>query len=98
MTLDKVICCYEDYEELVSHVINKSNKWIAYSLPADIWWVKLGHKMKGLANLFIKNSVQTFIHPVLEIEKMISKKGFRKIYEDRKREWLTLMFEKDTAS
>ena len=95
VTLDKVICCYEDYQVLVNHAIDKATRWIAYSVPDDKWWVKLVHKMKVFTKLFIKNSMRTYIHPVLEIEQMIAKKGFIKIYEKRKREWLTLIFERN---
>ena len=40
VVLDKVICCYPDFHTQIGSAATKAEKWIAYSLPVDIWWVK----------------------------------------------------------
>jgi len=94
VTLDKVICCYPDFEQLVSSSIQKCKKYYAYVIPIDTWWVKLFHYSAGKIGKILGNQFETFIHPTGEIEKMVINHNFKKIYRKQRREWLTVVFEK----
>ncbi len=94
VTLDKVICCYENYEELVVHSVKKAKKWYAYSVPRDVWWVKFVHYFEQKIKWIKGNPFRTFVHPTQKIESIISQKGFKKIYNHFNREWQTVVFEK----
>ena len=41
VTLDKVICCYDDMSELVRLSSKLSRKIYAVIYPRDVWWTKL---------------------------------------------------------
>ena len=47
VTLDRVICCYPDMEQLVSHAAEKTHHLLGAVYPRDVWWVRLG---VGLVN------------------------------------------------
>lgn len=94
VALDKVICCYEDYEQLVRRSLAKAERWYAYSIPRNVWWVRLAHwlekqvkKLKGKTNTF-------HLHPTEQIERLAEEAGFRKIEQRHQLEWLIVVFEK----
>jgi len=93
VTMDKVICCYQDYRPLVKLSLQKARKLYAYTIPRDLWWVKAVNKVESLIKSF-SNYLQTHIHPTAEIEEMVVSYGFRKIYQKSHREWLTVIYSK----
>ena len=97
VSLDKVICCYKNYEGLINHSVKKAKKWYAYSVPRDIWWVKFVHWFEQKIKWLKGNPFRTYVHPTHKIEAIISQNGFRKIYNHFDREWQTVVFEKITA-
>ena len=94
VTLDKVICCYPDYKELVSQSVSKAKKYYAYIIPRDIWWVKIGLWIDDKFRALRKSKFKTYAHPVSEINTLIEKEGFNQIERTHKREWLIALFEK----
>jgi hypothetical protein len=42
VTLDRVVCCYPDYEALIRHAAELAEKRFAYSYPRDRWFVQTG--------------------------------------------------------
>ena len=95
VTLDKVICCYKNYEELVQLSVQKTSKWYAYSIPRDVWWVKWVHLLKEKIDLLKGDTFRTYVHPAGKIENLVIANGFKKIHESKKREWQTVIFEKN---
>ncbi len=93
VTMDKVICCYQDYRPLVKLSLQKARKVYAYTIPRDIWWVKAVNKVESLIKSFT-NYLRTHIHPTAEIEEMVVSQGFTKIYQKTHREWLTVIYSK----
>jgi magnesium-protoporphyrin O-methyltransferase len=93
VTMDKVICCYQDYRPLVKLSLKKARKLYAYTIPRDLWWVKAVNKVESLIKYF-GNYLRTHIHPTAEIEEMVVSQGFRKIYQKTHREWLTVIYSK----
>lgn len=94
VTLDKVICCYPDYEALVRLSIEKARKYFAFILPRDTWWVKLVEFLEQPRRRWQGKTCKTFVHPVAKIEQLVTAAGFRKIEQITQREWLILVFEK----
>jgi 16S rRNA G966 N2-methylase RsmD len=94
VTLDKVICCYPDYEALVRLSIEKANKYYAFILPQDKWWVKLVEFFEQPRRRWQGKTCKTFVHPVAKIEQLVAAAGFRKIEQITQREWLIVVFEK----
>lgn len=95
VTLDKVICCYGDYEGLVQTSISKANCWYAYTVPRSVWWVKLVNYVDQFIQKFRKIPFKMFIHPTKSIEEMVKKAGFKKIKQFYQREWLIVLFERE---
>lgn len=94
VTLDKVICCYPDYEALVRLSLSKCRKYYACVLPRDVWWVHAGEWLKSWERRLKGKPFATYIHPVEAIEQMVLAAGFRKIGQQHRKEWRIAVFEK----
>lgn len=92
VTLDKVICCYEHFKDLVLHSLNKTKKWYVYSLPRDVWWVKLAHFLKEYRVRNRPECFRSFIHPVHAIESLIEQQGFQKHWQGTRAQWLYTIY------
>ena len=94
VVLDKVICCYKDYEMLVKQSVAKAGKWYAFTLPRDVWWVRWVHGTEQFFKRRKPNYFPSFVHPTTDVEQMVREAGFVKKSETTQREWQTFVFEK----
>ncbi len=94
VTLDKVICCYENFQELVQYSLAKATKWYAYTIPRNVWWVKLGHFLKEYKFRKRPDDFRSFVHPVHTIESLIEEQGFKKYSQRTKAEWLYTLYQR----
>jgi magnesium-protoporphyrin O-methyltransferase len=75
VTLDRVVCCYPQYESLLDQVLIHAQAGIALSYPRDRWYVRLGMWL-GNAGRTRKSGFRTFVHPPAHIQKTIERAGF----------------------
>lgn len=92
--LDKVICCYPNYRDLVTLSAAKASRWYAFVIPRDVWWVKVFAGLKEFFQLFSSNAFRTYIHPEADIGRLVVSAGFEKIQEQKNREWLTVIYQR----
>ena len=78
VTLDRVICCYNDMEKLVSLSAARARKLYGLVYPRDAWWVKIG---LGILNFFFRlqrNPMRTFTHATKAVEALVSSNGLKR--------------------
>ena len=92
--MDKVICCYANYQELILATCEKAKHYLAYSLPADLWWVRVALKVSQKWRQLRGVNFDTFVHSTDAVEMLVLANGFRKVKEVRRREWLYVLFER----
>jgi magnesium-protoporphyrin O-methyltransferase len=78
VTLDRVICCYDDMEKLVSLSSARARKFYAVVYPRHTWWVKIGIQILNFFFRLRKSPFRTFAHPTQAVEKIIKENGFSK--------------------
>ncbi len=94
VTLDKVICCYENYEDLIRYSSAKAKHWYAFTLPRHRWWVRWGQGIYQAANRLLGRSFTTYVHPTARIEEILQQAGFQKRRQSVRFFWTTMLFEK----
>jgi len=57
ITLDKVICCYEDMRELVGKSSANARKYYGVIYPVDRWWM---HMLAKVGNVLVKFKSREF--------------------------------------
>jgi magnesium-protoporphyrin O-methyltransferase len=95
VTLDKVICCYPDYQGLLTAATERAGKHLALVFPRDILPVKL---VLGLGNLWLKlrgSDFRVYAHPSEKVFGLIEAQGLKRVASDRHFIWQMAVFERD---
>ena len=78
VTLDRVVCCYPNMRELLKAASSKSRMAIAMTYPRDVWWTRAAVKVAIFFQGLGKDPFRVFVHPVAEMEVLLSEEGFRR--------------------
>ena len=92
VTLDKVICCYDDMYELVSLSSKLARKIYALIYPRDEWWTKLALPIMNLYPKIKGSSFRVFIHPTKKVEEIIFGNGLKRYYYAKTLFWQVAIF------
>ena len=95
--LDKVLCCYADFEELIRQSTQKAQQWYVYSLPRAGWLSRVYFFFDTLPNRIRGKHLPLHFHPHAEVEARIRATGFAKQSETRAGYWRIVVFRKDRA-
>lgn len=93
--LDKVICCYPDWERLVGRSLEKTRRVYALTIPREWLLTRLG---LGAVRWGLNRTgccYQPFIHDPVQIEMHVRASGFRRVYEATTLFWLTQVHARD---
>lgn len=63
VTLDKVICCYDDMPALVELSSRLARKMYGVIYPRDVWWTRMALPILNLFSRISGSSFRVFIHP-----------------------------------
>ena len=94
VTLDKVICCYDDMSELVRLSSKLSLKIYAVIYPRDAWWTKLALLFINFYPIIMGSPFRVFIHPTKKVEEIIFRNGLKRDYYDTTLFWQVAIFTK----
>lgn len=87
VTLDRVVCCYPDYKELIGKSVVKAGKVYALVFPRDLWVIRQGLKLMNWIFKAQKSLYVAYIHPVAEIDRIIRASGFSAAYQHSTLGW-----------
>lgn len=76
VTLDKVVCCYPDYQLILDNASEKAKDYIILSYPLSNWMSRVVNAVGRLYFYFKKSAFKTYIHPSAKIQGLLSSKGF----------------------
>ena len=94
VTLDKVICCYDDMSELVGLSSKLARKIYAVIYPRDVWWTKLALPFMNFYPILKGSSFRVFIHPTEKVEEIIFGNGLKCKYYATTFFWQVAIFTK----
>lgn len=75
VTLDRVICCYDDMPGLVAPSAARARRFYGAVYPRDTWWVRAG---LAVANRLLRlrgSLFRTFVHPTAAVDAEVRKQG-----------------------
>jgi magnesium-protoporphyrin O-methyltransferase len=84
VTLDRVICCYDDMPNLVRLSAEKARRFYGLVYPRDRWWIRLGMSIYyNFRFLLQRNPMRNFVHPTEAVEAVVRKSGLeRRFYRE----------------
>ncbi|MFL5488281.1 MAG: class I SAM-dependent methyltransferase [Gemmatimonadaceae bacterium] len=78
VTLDRVICCYPDMEELVDASAAKARRLYGAVYPRERWVFKVWIAVENLFRRVRGNPFRTYIHPIGAIESILKRHGLER--------------------
>jgi magnesium-protoporphyrin O-methyltransferase len=78
VTLDRVICCYSNMEQLVDASAAKARRLYGAVYPRERWLFKVWIALENLARRILGNPFQTYIHPISGIDRTLERNGLRR--------------------
>ena len=97
VTLDRVICCYPDYEGLLHATTRLARRYYVLSFPHDRWYVRAHTAWQNFGRRRKGNPFRTFVHSPGEMRAMIERAGFRPVSWRRSLMWAVELYERRAA-
>jgi SAM-dependent methyltransferase len=97
VTLDRVICCFDEMEVLVGLSAAKAASLYGVVYPRSTWWVRLGTSM---ANLFLSlrgTPFRIFTHSTAVVEAVIRAQGLVRVFHRTAGMWQVALFQRSPA-
>lgn len=95
ITLDKVVCCYPNYEEILKTTCKKSSQYIALSYPMDGFAAQVLRQLGVLLLKIIKNDYRPYVHSVVSIRGIFKEEKFSLVAKDFAFPWHIEIYRKD---
>lgn len=93
VTLDRVICCYDDMPSLVSLSAQKAQRFYGIVYPRDTWWIRLGILVYyNFRNWLQRNPMRMFVHPPEAVEAVIRSNGLERHFYRVMGPWQVLVY------
>ena len=92
VTLDRVICCYHDLDNLVNLSTALATSMYGVVYPRDTWQVKAAF---GFINLYLRLTRKTFrvfIHPTKSVDSLVRRSGFQQRYSSKTMIWQVVLY------
>ena len=92
VTLDRVICCYEDWTALVDRSLERATRLYGLVYPVDRWWMRLSvGVIRGVSRLS-GQPAPFAVHPDAAVDARIRAAGLTPIFEQRGIAWQTVLY------
>jgi magnesium-protoporphyrin O-methyltransferase len=92
VTLDKVLCCYDDMESLVRGSVEKAKRLYGLIYPRDMWWVKVSIGIENFLRKLKGNDFRVFVHPTREVDSLIKDAGLRVLFQRELIDWQIVVY------
>jgi magnesium-protoporphyrin O-methyltransferase len=94
VTLDRVVCCYPNFRELLKAASSKSRKAVALTYPRETWWLRLGVAVVNFFQKLRNDPFRVFVHPVSEMEALLKREGLRRVSTRRLFVWEMSLYQR----
>lgn len=92
VTLDRVICCFPDMQNLVLLSVARARKYYGLVFPREDWWMKIWHVLQSFFLRLTKSNYRTFLHSTKEVEKLVKSYGFKRRFYRRTFVWQVVVY------
>ncbi len=92
VTLDRVICCYDDMERLVGLSAERALKLYGVVYPPDHWLIKAFTWLENLYHRTRRNQFRTFAHSTVAVDAVIRGTGLERCFSHKTLLWQVLVY------
>lgn len=94
VTLDRVICCYDDMPALLQSSLELADNFYGLVYPRDTWYTQIGFRIINLVQRIFGHPFRVFVHSSEEVNQLIAKAGFTERFRRQNLVWQVLLFAK----
>jgi 2-polyprenyl-3-methyl-5-hydroxy-6-metoxy-1,4-benzoquinol methylase len=87
VVLHRVVCCYPDYERLLTAAADHAKRLLVFSHPPRNWVTRMFTRLQGLGFRLMGKSFRTFAHPPAALIATAEARGMRTDYTHRGPVW-----------
>lgn len=92
VTLDRVICCYDDMRALVAASAARARRLYGLVYPRDAWWLRPLFALGNLVFRVRRSPFRIFLHRTTEVEALIAAAGLRPAFHRTHGMWQVSVF------
>jgi ubiquinone/menaquinone biosynthesis C-methylase UbiE len=95
VTLDRVICCYDDAQALLDCCASKAGSILGLVYPVDSRLMKIARGMLNWLLRALRQRFQLFVHPSAQVEAIARSHGFLRRTYHRRGVWQVVVYAKE---
>ena len=92
VTLDRVVCCYPSYDQLLQSAIAHAQRAVALSYPRGRWWVRAALGLENCMRRWRRNAFRAYVHPPRAMEQVLTGNGFALAWRRHNAMWSADVF------
>lgn len=96
--LDKVVCCYPDWQALIDTTLAKTRRVCALTYPRDRSSTRAGVRLMSFGLRLVGCCYQPYLHDPEQIQARICQHGFRRTFEAVSASWMTQVYSRRAAA
>ncbi len=85
--LNRVVCCYPDYDALLTAAAEHARRAVVFSHPPRTWYTRASIASENLFFRLTRNPFRSFVHPPESMIAVLTGFGFTPRYRDREGPW-----------
>lgn len=78
VTLDRVVCCYPDFQGLLMAAADRCRHALILAYPRETWYVRTVIRAINLLQRLRKDTFRVFVHPVVSMDAVMRTAGLRR--------------------
>ena len=94
VTLDRVICCYDDVKALVSLSAAKARTLYGAVYPRSSWWTRVPLFFENLGYRLRRSPFRAFVHPSQVVDQLIRDAGLRLVFQQNTFAWQVVVYKR----
>jgi hypothetical protein len=92
VTLDRVICCYHDMQDLVGQSSARAQRFYGLVYPRDTWWMRVGITLLNLVLWVRRSPFRTFLHTTQAVEAVVRGNGLEQRFYEKTLVWQVVVY------
>jgi magnesium-protoporphyrin O-methyltransferase len=92
VTLDRVICCFPDMQNMVGLSVARARKLYGLVYPRNTWWMKIFLVVQTFFLKLQRNRFRTYLHPTEAVEALIKGHGFKQTFYRKTFVWQVVLY------
>ncbi|MCI0353681.1 MAG: hypothetical protein L0099_01390, partial [Acidobacteria bacterium] len=97
VTLDRVVCCYPDYERLLELAAAKCRQALVLSYPRARWAARVAVGTANFMRRLLGSSFRVFVHPPSRIAAVLERAGLERVGARRTLVWEVAAYRRPDA-